>query len=206
MLTAPDEVPHGMAAQRVPTQHDHIHRQHERADSDTKRDYTGRRIREPERFPDIGCQNEKENDGKIEKIPVNILNDQRERMLTAIMLPRFSNSTCGRIHPESLVIGSAVVIARQSKTTRRPKDQKRRRERQPYRPPAWSRPKPTVRRIAEDLRRVERRKIRSEIIVIPLKCRPRRVDNECRQSTKDRQRFGPPRVATCGLTEGSRFQ
>src|SRR5215510_2850935 len=171
---------HRMAAQRVPSQHNDIHREHKRADSHAERDRAGRGIREPERFPNIGCQYEKKNYGKIKKVTMDILNDQGEGILTTIMLPRLCNRASRRIQPERLVICSAVVIARQPKTTRTPKYQECRRERQPQRKPARLRPEPGVRRIAEDFRRVKRRKIWPPIIVVSLKCRPCRIDNECR--------------------------
>src|SRR5207247_1721946 len=73
-------------------------------------------------------------------------------------------------------------------------------------PPTRLRAKPAVRRIAEQFRRVERRKIRSGVIVITLKRCPCRIDDECRQTTENHQRLNPPRVEACGLTNGSRLQ
>src|SRR5215475_11420490 len=100
------------------------------------------------------------------------------------MQPGLCNCACRRIRPERLVIAPAIVVARDPESTRRPKDEERRRKRQPDRPPRGLRPEPAMWRTAEDFRRVEGRKIRSKVIILSLKCRPRRIDDECRQAAQ----------------------
>src|SRR5262249_46744975 len=132
------------------------------------------------------------DDGKVEKIPMNILDDQRQRSLPTIVLPWLSHGASRRVSPKCFVIFPPIVIARQTEPTGRPKNQERRRKRQPKGPPSRLGSKPAVRRVGEDFGRIERRKIRSGKVVIPLKRRPCCINNECRQTAKDCQWFGPP--------------
>src|SRR6202049_2376046 len=68
-------------------------------------------------------------------------------------------------------------------------------QRPPRRPRAGPRSEPTVGRGAEDLRRIERGEVRSVSVMLTLKRRPRRVDDEGRESQKHEQRLDPPDVA-----------
>src|SRR5206468_1985143 len=65
------------------------------------------------------------------------------------------------------------------------------------------RTKPAMRRIAENFRRIERREIRSPIIVVALKGRPRRIDDEPTETQENQQRLYPPRVAPLGLPKAT---
>src|SRR5438034_11443384 len=60
-----------------------------------------------------------------------------------------------------------------------------------------------MRRIAENFRRIERREIRSPIIVVALKGRPCRVDDEPTETQENQQRLYPPRVAPLGLPKAT---
>jgi hypothetical protein len=95
---------------------------------------------------------------------------------------------------QNAVVGAAVVITGQPEEARDREDQQRGRKRQPSRPGRRSRPEPAVRRIAEDLRRIERGEVRSERVVFPLKRRPGGVQDEGRESEENRQRLHPPEV------------
>src|SRR5262245_58909423 len=137
---------------------------------------------------------------------MQVLQDQGEGPLASIVLPRLTNAASRRVSPKCFVIGSAIVIARQPETSRRPKNQKRGRKWQEDRPPGGSWSKPTVRRIPEDFRRIKRRKIWAEVIMITLKRSPCCIDHECRQTTKNRQRLDPPHVLTFSRSKASGFQ
>src|SRR5262249_27508045 len=121
--------------------------------------------------------------------------------LAAIGVPWLTDRARRRIGPERLVVGAAVVVAREPEQRRDRENQQCRRERQPRRPGRrrWS--EPAVRRRAEDLRRIERRQVRPERVVVALEGGPRRVDDERRESEEDNDRLDPPRVAARGTTE-----
>src|SRR5918999_1385576 len=106
---------------------------------------------------------------------MNVLHGQREPLLPAVFLARLTDGAGGGIRPEALVVGAAIVVAGEAEERREGKDHQRRREREPARPPGWSRAEPRVWRVAEELRRVERRKVRSGGVVLVLEGRPRCV-------------------------------
>ena len=138
---------------------------------------------------------------EIEKIAVHVLHDQRKRTLAEIRFARLAHGARRRIGPERFVIGAAIVITGQPESARRPQDQKRRRKQQPGRPPGRLRSEPTVRRVAENLRRIKRRKVVAEIIMRSLKRRPRRINDKRRQSEKHQQRLSPPHIGAHRLAE-----
>ncbi len=118
---------------------------------------------------------------------------------------RFADGAVEWVGPERLVIGAAIIITGETKTGRRPQNQKRRRKRQPRRPPAGFWTKNGMRRGAEEFRRIKRRQIICAILIEPivgsLKCRPSRVDQESRKSQKYEQWLRPPSTASHGLTK-----
>jgi hypothetical protein len=67
-------------------------------------------------------QDEDEEQGEIKKIAMNVLNYQRKRILTEISLTRFAHGTGRRISPECLIVSTAIVVARNTKTRGSPKD------------------------------------------------------------------------------------
>src|SRR6266571_1147637 len=136
---------------------------------------------------------------------MDVLEDERQRVLAPIPEAWLPDGAGGGIGPERLVVGAAIVVAGQPEAGGGPKDQKRRRERQPPRPPLRLRPEPGVRRVAEDLRRVEGREIGSPGVMGPLESRPGGVDDEARQDDEGGEGRDPPSVAAGGLTEAARF-
>src|SRR3954453_4838463 len=60
-----------------------------------------------------------------------------------------------------------------------------------------------MRRIPENFRRIERRKVRSEVVMRVLKCRPCRVDDERREPEEDKQRLLPPNVRPHGFAKAT---
>ena len=73
---------------------------------------------------------------QVEEIAVDVLEDQRERVLAAVALARLADGAGRRVGPERLVVGAAVVVAGEAEAARRPEDQQRRRKRQRAGPPA----------------------------------------------------------------------
>src|SRR5205823_1683494 len=95
------------------------------------------------------------------------------------------------------------VIAGEAEAARRPQNQQRRRERQRARPPARLRPEPRVRAVAEEQRRIERREIRTELVVDALEGGPRRVEDESGEREKNREGLDPPEIAPRRLAESA---
>ena len=126
---------------------------------------------------------------------MDVLEDQRERLLTPVLTSRLAHGAGGRVAPERLVVRAAVVVAGEAEETGKRQDQQRRRERHPRRNPGRLRAEPRVRRIAPDFRRVERRQVGPVGVMRVLKCRPGRVPDKRRQTDEDRQRGRPPDVA-----------
>src|SRR5262249_16942424 len=127
-LAAANQMPHQVAPQRIAAEHDDVYRQHDGTDADAERHCTRRRIGEPERLPDVRCEDEKKDDGEIHEISVNILKDQREPSLPSITLPRLTHRASRRVGPECFVIASAIVVASDAKASRRPQYKQSRRE------------------------------------------------------------------------------
>ena len=67
---------------------------------------------------------------------MDVLQDQRERLLTAIALARLADRAGRRVRPERLVVGAAVVVAGEAEAAGRPQNQQRRGKRERARPPA----------------------------------------------------------------------
>ena len=116
-----------VATESVTSEHDGVDGQNDRAEADAKRDLAGRRVCEPHRLPRVVQQDDDEHQGKIEKVSMQVLKNQRKRALASIMLSRLAYSARRRIRPERLIVGPAVVVAGQSKPAGRPEDYQRRR-------------------------------------------------------------------------------
>src|SRR5438105_15119470 len=111
---------------------------------------------------------------------MHILHDQRERSLSPVAFTRLAYRTCRRISPKGFVVRATIIVTSKPEPARSPKDKKCRREQEPGRPPCRLRAEPTVRRIAEKLRRIKWRDVISKEIVFSLKCGPRRINDESR--------------------------
>src|SRR6266852_529270 len=117
---------------------------------------------------------------------MDILQDQWKRALTEILLAGLSHRAGGRVRPERFVIRSAVVVARHTESARSPKDEHRRRD--PRGHPVRLCPEPGVQGIANQLRRVKWRKVRTEPVMLALQRRPGGVDDERGESEKNSDR------------------
>ena len=168
---AADEVPERMAAERVAAEEHGVHGEHQRADADPERHLPGR-IGEPHRLPDVVGQDEQKQDRQIQKVAVDVLEDERERLLAEILLARLADGARRRIGPERLVVGAAIVVAGEAETAGRPENQERGGKRQRRRPPAGLRAEPAVGAFTEEQRRIERRQIGPELVVLALETPP----------------------------------
>src|SRR3954465_13581852 len=123
-----------MAAERVAAKQYRIENQHQRSHTDSEMFYTIR-SREPQRPITVKQENEHENNREVQKIAMDVLQNQRKFLFAAISLARLPNRARERIHPESLVVSAAIVVASEGDQPRKRKDQHGRREWQKGRPP-----------------------------------------------------------------------
>src|SRR5947209_3670704 len=188
-------MPKRVATKSVAAEQVHVHGQDERSNTDAEVAV------KPNCFPNVVSENDDKEQGNVHEITVNILHDQRERPLTEIRFARFAHGAGRWVGPESFVVGTSIIITSQPKAAGRPQNQKCRREVDPGGPPTGSAMNPRVRRIAEDFRRIERRDVIAKVVVRALKRGPRRVNDERRQSEKDKQWLGPPNVCPHRLTK-----
>src|SRR5436189_3121193 len=101
---------HGVAAEGITREQYDICSQHQRAQSDTERHLACCGVFKPEGFPDVKGETGDEEDRDIQKIPVNVLHDQREGVLPEIVLAWLAYRARRRISPKRFVIGAAIVI------------------------------------------------------------------------------------------------
>lgn len=120
------------------------------------------------------------------------MEDEREGTLAQIFFSRLADGAGRRVGPEGFVIGSAVVIAGDSKAGGKGQDEQGGGEGNERGNPGRTAAEPGLRSAAEELRRVEGRKIRTEAIVVALKCGPGGVDQECGKPQENHQRLDPP--------------
>ena len=106
-----------MAAQGVTTEQRDIREQDQSADADAEVAV------EPAGLPDVMREQHKKNQREIQKIAVDILQDQRKGAFAPIGLARFAYGAGRRIGPERFVVGAAVVVAGDAKTAGGPEDQ-----------------------------------------------------------------------------------
>src|SRR5579863_10113341 len=177
-----------MTAERVSAEQNDVGEQNQSPNPDPEMSV------EPAGVPDVVGKDHEEDQGQIEEIAVDVLQDQRKRALAAILLARLTYRAGRRVSPEGLVVRAAVVVTGDAKASRRPQDQDGGREDQPGRIPCGFRSKPGVERVAEQLWRVERREVRSVAVVGALKRRPRGVNNETRKSQEYDEGLDPPRL------------
>src|SRR5438067_1772643 len=197
-------MPQGVTSEREAAKQNHIEQKHQRADADAERRFARGRIDKPECFPNVDREHDDEEEREIEKIPVDVLHDQREGTLAQISLPRFADRARRRISPEGFVIRAAIVIAGQPQAAGGPENEQRRRKQEPARPPRRLRSEPTVGRGAENLGRIKRREIGAEKIMVPLERSPSGVNDERPEAEKNKERLRPPDIRTHRLTEMAR--
>src|SRR5262245_18026018 len=113
-----------VTTKRVASEKDHVDRHHDSSDTNTKT------ISELRRDDRVVAENHDEQQREVEKVSMDVLEDQRKLSLAAIIVSRLTDRTCRRIRPKCFVVRAAIVITGEPKSARSPKDQKRRRDRQ----------------------------------------------------------------------------
>src|ERR1051325_7213795 len=97
----------GVARKSIGGQKDYIDEHDQRAEADTKFAI------EVESFENVIPEKAEEQDGEIEKIAMNVLQDERKASLTTIVFAEagFAHSTGGWIEKEGPIVSFAVVVA-----------------------------------------------------------------------------------------------
>ena len=88
-------------------------------------------IRKPHTLPSVIAQQNNEQCREIEKITVNILDDEREVAFAQISFARFAHGAVDRVSPKRFVVSAAIIVTGETKTGGNPKNQEARRKRQP---------------------------------------------------------------------------
>ena len=114
---AADDVPHRMAAEEIPAEQHDIHREDERADADAEDGTSGGGIRKPHGLPGIERENDQDEQGNEQHVTVNVLQNQRKRILAPVCFPWLTDRARGRIAPEGFVVRAAIVVARHAEET-----------------------------------------------------------------------------------------
>src|SRR5579883_449085 len=198
---AAGQVAQRVAPERIGTQQDRVDDHDQGAEGDSEA--LSAALPEPQGPPGITQQDKDENDRQIQEVAVHVLKNQREAALSPVGLSRLPHGAGGRIGPEGLVVGAAVVVAGQAESARSPQDQHGRGERQEHRPPRGRR--------GGQQRRVKRREVIRAVvsaagIVIALERGPRRVHDKRREAQEHQQRLAPPGILAPGLAETVLFQ
>src|SRR5438105_15806719 len=76
----------------------------------------------------VVAQDENKDQREIEKVSVNVLQNEREPAFAPIGFARLTDGAVGWILPERFVIRAAVVVTREAKSAGRPQDQQRGRD------------------------------------------------------------------------------
>jgi hypothetical protein len=154
-----------------------------------------------EALPGVVREQADEEDTDVEKVAVDILNDEREGFFAAIFFARLADGAGGRVGPEGLVVGAAIVVASEAEAAGRPQDQHGAGDKGGE--PRGSRAEPG--RLAgcgaEEDRRIERRKIRAVAVMDALESGPGGINDESGQSEEGEQGLQPPQIAPRGLAE-----
>src|SRR5262249_51038921 len=160
-------------------------------------------ILETKALDGVPPQDHDEQERQVQEIAMAVLQDQWKSTLAPVAFARLADGAVGRVGPERLVVSAPVVVAGEAEAGRRPQDQEGRREDQPAGPPGGPLAENVVRRSPEEFRRIKGREVilavLVEPVVIALKSRPRRVDDEPRQYHEYDSRLHPPQVAPLGF-------
>src|SRR5438309_2663615 len=135
-----DEMPKGVTTEGIASQQNNVHKQHDRAEGDTKILATGVAVEEEKRLVGVVRENDQENEGRVQEVAVDVLNNEWQETLAAVAVTGLSDGTVRRIRPEALVIRPPVVVTGESKACGKWQNQQRGRERQKSRNPPWPRP------------------------------------------------------------------
>lgn len=75
---------------------------------------------EPHCVPRIVGEEKQEDQSEIQKIAMDVLDNEREPVFAAIAFARFADGAGDRVGPHGFVVGSAIVIASETKSAGSP--------------------------------------------------------------------------------------
>ncbi len=171
------EMPQRVAGKRVERQQNNVRGQDKCAQADAEVAV------EVESLNNVMPEKQNEHDCEVEKITVNILQDEGKlRFALVFAVGRFTDCASRRIEKKRTVISFAVVIAGSPKTERPGKDEQRRRKFPPM-----------MQRIDE--RRIERREVRPPFVKLAFESAQRGIKTKPAKKENHGQDFDPPSVA-----------
>ena len=175
----PDEMSQGMAREDVKRKEERIGENNQSADANAEFSIKIAGMH------DIDPMEKNEKQRQIHEIAMNVLQHERELVLTAVgSLAVFPHCAGRRIKEKGAVIDFSAKITGPPKTDGDPDHEKRRRVVPPF---------------GCDSGGIERRQIGAVFVVIALESRPGGIGHEGPQSQEDGQRRRPPSVlAKCG--------
>src|SRR5580692_11765193 len=180
---ASGKVAQRVAGKRVQREQDDVRGQNDGAEADAKVAV------EVEGHEGIVPKKQDEHDRQIEKISVDILQDERKLRLPVVFaVGRFTHGASGRIEKKRAGVSFAVVVARSAKPERPREDEQRRRKFPPM-----------MQRI--DQRRIKWGKVRPPFIKFAFKGAQRGIKSKAAEKKNDGQDFDPPSVAAQSATE-----
>src|SRR5829696_2733267 len=184
----PAQVPAGVAGQRVQPQEEGVDQQHHRAQADAPA------LGEVEGPQGVPGQDDRERQGQVEEVAVDVLEDEGEAGLAGVAGPGVGDGAGRRRQPERPVVRLAVVVAGQPEPERERQHQQRRGQSPPV---AEDRPGRLL-AVAGQTGRVERRQVRVGPVVAVGEGHPGAVDDEQAQDRHRDQRLQPPPVLAQG--------
>src|SRR5262249_46298041 len=110
-------MPQRMTTKSITRQEYDVDCQYDCADANSKS------VREPQRLPDVVGWNQNKQEAEVKKVGTNILHDERKRTLAPIAFTWLADSAFGRISPERLVVGAAIIITCDPESAWRPKNE-----------------------------------------------------------------------------------
>jgi hypothetical protein len=179
---AANDMPQRVAGEGVSREKDDVHEHDQSAKADAEF------ATEIEGSEDVIPEKTQENDGEIEKITMNILQDEGKRSFATIVFAdrRLADGAGRWIEKEGAIVGFAIVIAGGAKTERRAEDEEGGRKLPPT---------------EREKRRIKRREIRSPFEEPAFEGAGGGVKTEAAEENDDWKKFEPPGVAALGLTE-----
>src|SRR5947208_8676004 len=191
------QVPAGVAGEGMPREQRHVdpHDQRPHPDPDA--------VLEAEGLDRVPCEEPDDADGQVERVAVQVLEDEGEARLAGVAGPDVRHRAAGRGPPERAVVRLPVVVAGQPEETGRPEDEERGRDdaddRERGEPPEER--ERDVLAAGREAGGVERREVGLGVVVGVLEGGPRRVDDEEAQVGHDQGRLDPPEVPAGGALD-----
>src|SRR5206468_11437517 len=103
---APHDVPHRMAAEQIAAEQHDVRGQHQAADADPEPWRAAGGVGKPETGVGVEGENQEHEYREEQQVTVDVLENQRERVLSPVAVPRLADRARRRVRPERLVVGA----------------------------------------------------------------------------------------------------